>query len=108
MEKKILTALFCAMAVMLPASAAPAISHDKYDHAITCYAVESTLAQSKPFNRWKPWQRALFTTAVIGGSKEWYDSRHQDKHTASWGDIAADAIGAFGSEGTLWIIHKRW
>ena len=26
----------------------------------------------------------------------------------SWEDIAADAVGAFGAEGTLWIVHKNF
>ena len=84
------------------------ITHDKYDHVSACYGIEMTLAQAKPFSKWKSWQRALFTTAVMGGGKEWYDSRHPSKHTASWGDIAADAVGAFGAEGTLWIVHKNF
>ena len=91
----------------MPVSAKP-ITHDTYDHASACYGIEMTLAQAKPFNKWKPWQRALFTTAVIGGGKEWYDARHPDKHTAEWGDVAADAVGAFGAEGTIWIVHKTW
>jgi hypothetical protein len=73
-----------------------------------CYAVEYTLKDAKPFNRWKPWQRALFTTCVIGGAKEWYDARHPDKHSADWRDIAADAVGAFGAEGMMWIVHKSF
>ena len=92
----------------MPVSAQKTITHDKYDHVSACYGIEMTLAQAKPFNKWKPWQRALFTTAVIGGGKEWYDARHPDKHTAEWGDVAADAVGAFGAEGTLWIVHKTW
>ena len=91
----------------MPVSA-KTITHDKYDHASACYGIEMTLAQTKPFSKWKPWQRALFTTAVIGGGKELYDHNHQDSHTASWGDIAADAVGAFGAEGTLWVVHKTW
>lgn len=87
---------------------AQGVAHDKYDHVSACYGIELTLADCKPFNKWKPWQRALFTTAVIGGGKEWYDARHPDKHTAEWGDIAADACGAFGAEGTLWLVHKTW
>ena len=87
---------------------AQGVTHDKYDHASACYGIEMTLAQAKPFNKWKPWQRALFTTAVIGGGKEWYDHNHPDSHTASWDDIAADAVGAFGAEGTLWIVHKNF
>ena len=87
---------------------AQGVTHDKYDHASACYGIEMTLSQAKPFNKWKPWQRALFTTAVIGGGKEWYDHNHPDSHTASWSDIAAGAVGAFGAEGTLWLVHKTW
>ena len=91
----------------MPVSA-KTITHDKYDHVSACYGIEMTLSQAKPFSKWKPWQRALFTTAVIGGGKEWYDHSHQDSHTASWSDIAADAVGAFGAEGTLWIVNKNF
>ena len=87
---------------------AQGVTHDKYGHASACYGIEMMLSQAKPFNKWKPWQRALFTTAVIGGGKEWYDARHPENHTAEWGDIAADAVGAFGAEGTLWLVHKTW
>ena len=44
---------------------------------------------------------------VVGGAKEWYDSRH-DNHTAEWGDIAADGVGALGAEGVVWLVHKTW
>lgn len=92
----------------MPLTHAQGIGHDKYDHAAACYGVEYTLSECKPFKAWKPWQRALFTTAVFGGGKEWYDHVHPEHHTAEWGDIAADAVGAFGAEGTLWLVHKTW
>lgn len=87
---------------------AQGVTHDKYDHAAACYGIEYTLAECKPFRAWKPWQRALFTTVVIGGGKEWYDHNHPQNHTAEWGDIAADAVGAVAGESTLWIVHKTW
>ena len=46
--------------------------------------------------------------SVIGGGKEWYDSRHPNNHSAEWGDIAADAIGAVSAEGVVWVVHKTW
>ena len=92
----------------MPVSAQKTITHDKYDHMSACYGIEMTLAQAKPFNRWKPWQRVLFTTAVIGGGKEWYDHNHPGSHTASWEDIAAYGVGAFGAEGTIGVVHKTW
>lgn len=104
----ILVLVLALVVTILPARAQAGVGHDKYDHAVTCYAIETTLAEAKPFKNWKPWQRALFTTVVIGGGKEWYDARHPDKHSASWGDIAADAVGAFGAEGTLWLVHKTF
>lgn len=94
--------------IMEPKLAQAQVTRDKYEHAGTCYGIELTLSQMKPFRRWKPWQRALFTVGVIGGGKEWYDSRHPDKHSAEWGDIAADAVGAMTGEGTLWLIHKSF
>lgn len=86
-------------------NASPTIERDKVTHAGTCYAIELTLAQTKLFNKWKPWQRILFTTAVIGGSKEWYDHNHPNSHTADWNDIAADALGAMSGEGVIWLVH---
>lgn len=92
----------------LPLSAsASAIEKDKAQHIGACYAAELTLREMKPFRNWKPWQRVLFTTVVIGGGKEWYDSKY-DGHSAEWGDIAADAIGAASAEGVVWVVHKTW
>lgn len=101
-------ALLIASAGSGTAGAGARIGHDKSDHAVTCYGIELTLAECKPFKSWKPWQRTLFTVGVIGGGKEWYDSRHPDKHDASWGDIAADTVGAIGGESALWLIHKSF
>ena len=100
--------IVCALIAGTAITHAHGITHDKYDHASACYGIELTLSECKPFKSWKPWQRALFTTAVIGGGKEWYDARHPEHHTAEWGDIAADACGAFGAEGTLWLVHKSF
>ncbi len=36
------------------------------------------------------------------------DSRYPDRHSADWGDIAADAVGAFGAVGMIWLVHKEW
>lgn len=111
MRKKICALMAtCALLAVAtaPAQAAPTIERDKYEHVGACYAAELTLAQTKPFNRWKSWQRALFTTAVIGGGKEWYDARHPEHHTASWSDIAADAVGASAGEGMIRLIHKTF
>ena len=100
----ILITFFC----LLTTPAHTQITRDKYTHAGVCYAIEYTLRDCKPFNRWKPWQRALFTAGVIGGGKELYDARHPQSHSADWGDIAADAVGAFGAEGVVWIVHKSF
>ena len=82
-------------------------SIDKPLHASVSAATETVLAHNKPFCKWKPWQRSLFNVSVIGGGKEWYDSKHE-AHSAEWGDIAADAIGAVSAEGVAWIVHKTW
>lgn len=84
------------------------LGNDKVTHITASTAVGISLAQNKPFSKWKPWQRVLFNVVVIGGGKEWYDSRHPDRHTADWGDIAADFIGAAGAEGVVWIVHKSF
>lgn len=69
-----------------PASA-NRLGNDKAMHIITASAAAGiVLAQNNQFNRWKPWQRVLFNVVVIGGAKEWYSSRHPDKHSADWGD----------------------
>jgi hypothetical protein len=84
------------------------IPQDKQMHIAASAAVETFMAHNKPFNSWAPWQRSLFNVVVIGGAKELYDSRHPDRHSADWGDIGADAIGAFGAEGMIWLVHKTW
>ena len=106
MKIRLPTLLLALLLLTSPAHAQ--ISRDKYTHAGVCYAIEYTLKDVKPFNRWKPWQRALFTTCVIGGAKEWYDARHTDRHSADWGDIAADAVGAVSAEGTIWLVYKSF
>ena len=35
--------------------------------------------------------------------ESWYEA-----HAESADPIAADAVGAFGAEGTIWIVHKTW
>jgi uncharacterized protein YfiM (DUF2279 family) len=92
--------------LMLPPSLCYA-SMDKPLHISASAVTETVLAHNKPFCKWKPWQRSLFNVAVIGGGKEWYDSKHGG-HSAEWGDIAADAIGAVSAEGVVWIVHKTW
>jgi hypothetical protein len=94
--------------LLLTSPAHAQITRDKYTHAGVCYAIEYTLKDAKPFRNWKPWQRVLFTTIVIGGAKEWYDHNHPSSHSAEWGDIAADFVGAAGAEGTIWLVHKTW
>lgn len=106
MKIRLPTLLLALLLLTTPAHAQ--ITRDKYTHAGVCYAIEYTLKDAKPFSKWKPWQRALFVTAVIGGGKEWYDSRHPDRHSADWGDIAADAVGAVSAEGVVWLYHKEW
>ena len=107
MKIRLPTLLLALLLLTSPASA-NGLGNDKAAHITASTAVGLVLAQNKPFRKWKPWQRVLFNIAVIGGGKEWYDSRHPDRHSADWGDIAADAVGAFGAEGTIWIVHKSF
>lgn len=93
---------------MLIPSLCYASSIDKTLHISASAVTETILAHNKPFCTWNPWQRSLFNVLVIGGGKEWYDSRHPNNHSAEWGDIAADAIGAVSSEGVVWVVHKTW
>ena len=85
-----------------------ASSIDKTLHISASAVTETVLAHNKPFCTWRPWQRSLFNVSVIGGGKEWYDSRHPNNHSAEWGDIAADVIGAVSAEGVVWVVHKTW
>jgi uncharacterized protein YfiM (DUF2279 family) len=107
MKIRLPTTLLALLLLTSPASA-NGLGNDKAMHITASTAAGIVLAQNKPFCKWKPWQRVLFNVVVIGGGKEWYDSRHPSKHTADWGDIAADAVGAFGAEGVMWIVHKSF
>ena len=106
---KKLVCSFLAVLLMIPSLClANDIPKDKAQHIGASTAVGLVLAEVKPFKKWKPWQRVLFNVIVIGGAKEWYDSRHPSSHSAEWGDIGADFVGAASAEGTLWLIHKTW
>ena len=107
MKIRLPTILLVLLLLTTPVSA-NGLSNDKAAHITASAAAGIVLAQNKPFCKWKPWQRVLFNVVVIGGGKEWYDHVHPENHTAEWGDIAADAVGAFGAEGTLWLVHKTW
>ena len=37
---------------------------------------------------------------------EW--KAYYESHAEPADPIAADAVGAFGAEGTIWIVHKTW
>lgn len=107
MKIRLPTLILTLTLLLLTTPAHAQIQRDKYTHAGVCYAIEYTLKDAKPFYKWKPWQRALFVTGVIGGAKEWYDARHPQSHTADWGDIATDVVGAFGAEGGgYWDIYS--
>lgn len=95
--KKLITAALMTT-MLIPTVCFAEIQKDKVIHVGASTAVGLFLAQNKPFNKWKPWQRVLFNVAVVGGGKELYDSRHFG-HSADWGDIAADSVGAVGAEG---------
>ena len=101
-----LIAVMGAVLMLTPSLCYASIS-DKSLHIGASAVSETVLAHNKPFCKWKPWQRSLFNVAVIGGGKEWYDSKH-DGHSAELGDIVADSIGAVGAEGAMWLVHKSW
>jgi uncharacterized protein YfiM (DUF2279 family) len=107
MKIRLPTMLLALLLLTTPVSASE-LGNDKYAHITASAAAGIVLAQNKPFCKWKPWQRVLFNVVVIGGGKEWYDSRHPDRHSADWGDIAADAVGAVSAEGVVWLYHKEW
>lgn len=109
--KKLVAGL--AAAVIMLAAPSPAYAgitnnHDKAAHIGASAAVGLFLAKNKPFCKWKKWQRVLANVAVVGGGKELYDHKHPSKHSAEWGDIAADAVGAVSAEGVVWLVHKTW
>ena len=103
-----LPTLLLTLLLLTSPTSANGLSNDKAAHITASAVAGFVLAQNKPFCKWKPWQRALFNITVIGGGKEWYDSRHPNNHTADWGDIAADAVGAVSAEGVVWVVHKTW
>ena len=107
MKKKLIMAVM-AVLMIVPSFCYANIGNDKAAHIGASTAAGIVLAQNKPFIKWKPWQSVLFNAVVIGGAKEWYDSRHPDNHSADWGDIGADAVGALGAEGMIWIVHKSF
>ncbi len=109
MRNKIVVMALLAVMFLVPSFCfAGGIQQDKAAHIGASAAAGIVLAQNKPFCKWEPWQRALFNVAVIGGGKEWYDHNHPGRHSADWGDIAADAIGAVGAEGMVWLYHKSF
>lgn len=103
-KKLIATALIAT--ILIPSVCFAEIQKDKVIHVGTSAAVGLFLAQNKPFNKWKPWQRVLLNVAVVGGGKELYDSRHSG-HSADWGDIAADSVGAVGAEGLHYVFVRQ-
>lgn len=108
--KRLIAGITAGLVLALPLSASASITnnHDKAAHVGASAAVGVFMAKNKPFCKWKPWQRVLANVTVVGGGKELYDHKHPSKHSAEWGDIAADAVGAIGAEGTVWLIHKTW
>jgi uncharacterized protein YfiM (DUF2279 family) len=106
--KKLIAAMVAGFVLSLPSASAQGIQQDKAQHIGACFATELVLSEVKPFKKWKPWQRILFTTAVIGGAKEWYDHKHPGSHSAEWGDIGADFVGAASAEGVVWLIHRNF
>ena len=108
--KRLIAVITAGIVLSLPLSASAGISnnHDKVAHVGASAAVGVFMAKNKPFCKWKPWQRVLANVAVVGGGKELYDHKHPSKHSAEWGDIAADAVGAVSAEGVVWLVHKTW
>jgi hypothetical protein len=108
--KKLIAVITAGLVLSLPLSAYAGITnnHDKAAHVGASAAVGVFMAKNKPFNKWKPWQRVLFNVVVVGGAKELYDHKHPSNHSAEWGDIAADAVGAVSAEGVVWLVHKTW
>jgi uncharacterized protein YfiM (DUF2279 family) len=107
MDKIRLPTIALALLLLTSPAQASGLGNDKAMHITASTAAGIVLAQNKPFCLWQPWQRVLFNVAIIGGGKEWYDSRHPNNHSADWGDIAADAVGTFGAEGGgYWDIYS--
>ena len=106
MNKKKLVVMGLCLAMLIPSVCFAEIQKDKGIHVVASAAVGLFLAQNKPFNKWRPWQRVLFNVAVVGGGKELYDSRHSG-HSADWGDIAADSVGAIGAEGLHYMFVRQ-
>ena len=104
--KRLIAGLVAGLVLALPLSAeASAIEKDKAEHFGAGMAVD--YAEAALFPKWTPLERFLGVVA-IGGAKEWYDHNHPSRHSADWGDIAADAVGAVSAEGTIWLVHKSF
>ena len=65
-KKKLVVMGFC-LAMLIPSVCFAEIQKDKVIHVGASAAVGLFLAQNKPFNKWRPWQRVLFNVAVVGG-----------------------------------------
>lgn len=65
MKIRLPTLLLALLLLTTPCSAG-GIAPDKAAYITASTAVGIVLAQNKPFNRWKPWQRVLFNVIVIG------------------------------------------
>jgi uncharacterized protein YfiM (DUF2279 family) len=104
--KKLIAVIVAGIVLSLPLSAsASAIEKDKAEHFGAGMAIDT--AEAVIFPKWTPFERFL-GVAAIAGAKEWYDSRHSDRHSAEWKDFAATCLGGLTGEGCIWIVHKTW
>lgn len=70
MNKKKLVVMGLCLAMLIPSVCFAEIQKDKGIHVVASAAVGLFLAQNKPFNKWRPWQRVLFNVAVVGGGEK--------------------------------------
>ncbi|MBM3907143.1 MAG: hypothetical protein FJ363_03580 [Gemmatimonadetes bacterium] len=77
----------------------PWFARDKYLHAAVSAVVQG--AAYSVFRRDARYtvaaQRASLVTIAVGVGKELYDRRHPARRSASWRDLAWDAVGGAGA-----------
>lgn len=103
--KKLIAGIVAGLVLALPLFANASIPQDKAQHFGAGVVIDS--AEAVIFPKWTPLERFL-GVAAIAGAKEWYDSRHSDRHSAEWKDFAATCLGGLTGEGCIWIVHKTW
>jgi len=73
------------------------IATDKLLHGLACFFISVIVFAVLFAFGWRGWATAVafLLTAAVAAGKELYDKFHPDSHSAEWGDVIADGVGAF-------------